>query len=34
MYMIQGKKVFDRINRIHIFFISAFLKKRRSCKIL
>jgi len=29
--MIQGKKVFDRINR---FFISAFRKKKRSCTIL
>ena len=34
MYMIQGKKVLDRINRIHMFFISAFQKKKRSCTIL
>jgi len=32
--MIQRKKVLDRINRIHMFFISAFQKKKRSCTIL
>jgi hypothetical protein len=31
MYMSQGKKVLDRIN---MFFVSAFRKKKRSCTIL